>query len=119
MAPKPELTGETLRDARASTLVAAPAALCSLLSSLSQLHPPDLAAHGLRQFRHELDFTRILVGGGNFLAVRLQLASELFARRAVSAQHDERLDDLSAHRVRLSHHRGFQHRRMLDQRALD
>ena len=34
-------------------------------------------------------------------------------------EHDERLDDLGAHRIGLADHRGERHRRMLDQAILD
>src|SRR6266702_4782419 len=78
-----------------------------LSSPPAQFDPPDLAADRLGQFRDELDFTRVLVWSSDPLAVVLQLAPELLAGRSVTAQHHKRLHDLTAHGVRLAHHRGF------------
>src|SRR5207244_2889820 len=48
-----------------------------------------------------------------------QLRTEVVARRPGAAQRHERLNDLTTHGVRLAHHRGLDHGRMLDEGAFD
>src|SRR5439155_15047995 len=95
------------------------ARLGRLSSPPAQLDPSDLAADRLGQFLDELDFTRVLVRRSDPLAVVLQLALKVLAGRSVTAQHHERLYDLTAHRVGLAHHGGFEYGRMLDEGAFD
>src|SRR5262249_40751326 len=85
---------------------------------LAQLDAPDLAADGLRQALHELDLARILVGRRDPLHVLLQLVHQRLARRPIARQHDERLDDLAADRIRAGHDGRLDDGRMLEQRAL-
>ena len=44
---------------------------------LAYLHTADLSADGLRQFVHELDDTRILIGSGLTLDMILQLLLQI------------------------------------------
>src|SRR5262249_29999741 len=85
---------------------------------LAQLDASDLAADGLRQALHELDLARILVGRRDPLHVPLQLVHQRLARRPIARQHDERLDDLAADRIRAGHDGRLDDGRMLEQRAL-
>src|SRR5258708_20691654 len=90
-----------------------------VLLSLSQFHSPDFAANGLWQLRKELDLTRIFVWRSDAFAMFLQLLLEPLAGEAVSTHYYNRLDDPSANRIGLAHHRGFYHHRKFDERALD
>src|SRR6266542_1902906 len=87
--------------------------------ALSQFDTPDLAADGLGELGEKLNLARVFVGGGHAFAVFLQFALEIGAGRVLPAQHHERLDDLTTHRVGLGHDRRFQHCGVLDQRAFD
>ena len=49
----------------------------------------------------------------------LDLGGERVRRRVAGLEHDERLDDLGAHRIGLADHGGERHRRMADQAILD
>src|SRR6266540_7078423 len=72
-----------------------PAPSCPLVRGLfAELHPADLPAHGLRELRHELDLARVLVRGGDALAVFLELTDQvragLVARRQDHVRSEER-----------------------------
>src|SRR5207247_11255272 len=88
------------------------------LLARAQLDAADLAAHGLRQTVDEFDLPGVLVGRGHAFHVLLELAHERVAREMAGPQDDEGLHELAAHRVGTRHDRRFDHRRVLEQRAL-
>ena len=82
--------------------------------------PADhLAGRGHRHLRDEGDLARILVRGQPRAHEALDVGGKRVGRGDAGFQHDERLDDLGAHRIGLADHRGERHRRMLDQAILD
>src|SRR6058998_1374872 len=85
----------------------------------AELDAPDLSADRLRQRVDELDRTRTLVRGRDALHVLLESADELLSGRVAGPEHDEGLHDLAPVRVRARDDRGFDHGRMLEERALD
>src|SRR5659263_382253 len=64
-----------------------------------QLRAADLAAHRLRQLRHEMDLPRVLVRRGDPLDVVLQLDGELVRAGVAGSEDDERRHDLRPLRV--------------------
>src|SRR3954452_21959570 len=67
---------------------------------VAQLDPPDLAGERLRQVVHELDLARVRVRRVAVADEPRDLVGQLFGALVALAQHDERLDDVAALRVR-------------------
>src|SRR5262245_34228796 len=79
----------------------------------------DLARFGLRELRDNVDLARRLMAAHPALHEVHDLVAERGSRRGARAEHDVRLDDLTAQRVRRADHRGFCDRGMLEEHALD
>ena len=84
--------------------------------ALAQPKALDLAGGGLRQICQELDRPRIFIGGQAALHECLELG---VARIRTGLQHNESLGLGKPLLVEHTDDRGFQDRRMLDQRRLD
>src|SRR5260221_2484907 len=86
----------------------------SIEFALAEIDAADLATDGLGQLGDEFDFARVFVRHGEPLDMLLEFARE--RRRGVKArrEHDERFDDLTAHKVRTADDGRLGNRRMLE-----